>query len=181
MQLSVSVKQLKTYIPHSQIKAVDGLSEKLDFALEILTEQNDVTCDESRPYIQSLAASVYFLLAEHFADEDTYKSKNKERKLFFKTLDYVNANFTEPINVSIVARELFYPRSKLSAIFTKYSGARLGDYINGLRIQRVNELISSGLSITEAAFSSGFQNIRSFNNVYKEAMGVSPSKFIKMQ
>jgi two-component system response regulator YesN len=117
---------------------------------------------------------------EHFADEvDDHKSKSKERKIFFKTLDYVNGHFTEPINVNFLASELFYSRGRLSAIFTKYSGTRLGDYISALRIQRVNELISSGVSITEAAFSSGFQNIRSFNNVYKDVMGISPSEYVK--
>lgn len=180
LQIAPTIKPLKTYIPHSEISEIAGLEEKLNFILGMLTEGRDVSVNETSPYMQSLSASVYFLMMEHFAAEgETYQAKNKERKRFFQTLDYVNTHFTEPINVSIVARELFYPRSKLSAIFAKYSGARLGDYINGLRVQRANELMSEGESITDAAFLCGFQNIRTFNHIYKLIMGISPTEFLK--
>ncbi len=180
LQISASVKPLKVHITYDEQKEIEGFLPTLNAVFDALTKSKDVPVDQTRPLEQALSAAVYFLLMEHFATGgDSHESKNKERKIFFKTLDYVNAHFTEPINVSVLSKELFYPRGKLSAIFTKYSGARLGDYINGLRLQRANELLSVGESITNAAFLSGFQNIRSFNNIYKDVMGVSPSEYLK--
>ena len=180
LQTAQSVKPLQTYISREQIASVDGLEDELCSLFDMLTRRDDVTVSQTRPFEQSLCAGVYFLLMEHFADcGDSHKSKSRERKIFFKTLDYVNAHFNEPINVNVLAEKLFYSRGRLSAIFTKYSGRRLGDYINTLRVQNVNKLISEGESITSAALSSGFQNIRSFNNVYRDVMGVSPSEYVK--
>ncbi len=180
LQISSSVKPLQVHITYKQQSAIDGFLPAVNAIFDVLTKSKDVLAYESSALSQSLCASLYFLLMEHFAaDADTHKPKNKERKIFFQTLDYVNEHFTEPINVSVLSKELFYPRGKLSSIFVKYSGARLGDYINRLRVQRANELLSEGESITNAAFLSGFQNIRSFNNVYKDIMGTSPSEFLK--
>jgi len=180
MQISPSLRPLKVHITRREQEEAEGFLPTLNTLFETLTNKKDVLADETRPLEQALSASVYFLIMEYFSiDGEKYESKNKERKIFFKTLDYVNAHFTEPINVSVLSKELFYPRGKLSAIFTKYSGARLGDYINGLRVQRANELLSAGESITNSAFLSGFQNIRSFNNIYKDIMGQSPSEFLK--
>ena len=36
-----------------------------------------------------------------------------------------------------------------------------------------------GMSITEAALESGFQSVRTFNNSYKEYMGMTPTEYIK--
>ncbi len=179
MQISPSVKPLKVHISYAEQEKIDGFLPALDTLFDVLIKKRDVPADESDALAQSFSASLYFLLMEHFGTDGEYKSKSKERKIFFNILDYVNEHFTEPINVNVLSEKLFYPRGRLSAIFTKYSGIKLTDYISRLRTERVCELLRRGESITDAAFSSGFQNIRTFNNVYREVMGVSPSEYLK--
>ncbi len=179
LQISPSAKPLKVHITYAEQAKAEGFLPALNAVYGLLTEKKDSPADGDGPLMQALSASLYFLLMEHFALLETYKSKNKERKIFFRTLDYVNAHFSEPINVNVLSEKLFYPRGKLSAIFTKYSGVKLVDYINGLRIERANELLSEGESITNAAFLSGFQNIRTFNNIFKKEMGITPTEFLK--
>ena len=49
-------------------------------------------------------------------------------------------------------------------------------YVNLYRVERAtNLLMNTDMSITEIALSSGFQSIRSFNRVYLELTGLSPS------
>ena len=83
----------------------------------------------------------------------------------------------EDININSLSNKLFLPRGRLSAIFTKYSGTSLNEYMNSLRIQNANILLKQGYTITEAAMESGFQSIRTFNNVYKKITGITPSDY----
>lgn len=180
LQISADPKPLKMLISKSELDAVAGLTDTLNGLLTKLTELPNLPVESSAPLQQALSSALYFLLMEHFpAENGDHKSKSKERKVFFAVLDYVNAHFTEEINVNVISQKLYYPRGKLSEIFLKYSGSRLSDYIGTLRVQRVNKLLGEGCSITDAALSSGFQNIRSFNNVYKAHMGFTPSEFIR--
>ena len=55
----------------------------------------------------------------------------------------------------------------------------LNEYINSIRIKNANELLSNGVSVAEAALESGFQSIRTFNNTYKDFMGIKPTEFLK--
>lgn len=182
LQASVHINRLDPHISYQRITAVDGLEREINDLLDMLENRKNVALDENCPIEQSIACALYFLIADHFSvGDDEYKTKKTERKMFFKTLDYVNAHFSEPINASVLSKKLFYHRARLSAVFVKYSGVRLGDYINGLRIQNVNELLMKGTSVTDAALQSGFQTIRSFNNIYKETMGMTPTEFLRMQ
>ena len=45
--------------------------------------------------------------------------------------------------------------------------------------RKANELLKEGHNISEAAFGSGFQCIRSFNNIYKNLTGITPSEYLK--
>ena len=85
----------------------------------------------------------------------------------------------ENVNVTSLAKQLFMSRERLSQIFLKYSDMKVNDYIDSLRIDNVNRLFKDGLSITEAAFESGFQCIRTFNSTYKKIMGITPSQYIQ--
>ena len=66
-------------------------------------------------------------------------------------------------------------RGKLSKIFSKYSSMSVNNYLNNLRINKANELLKDGCSVTQAAFESGFQSVRTFNNTYKNLTGTTPS------
>ena len=70
-------------------------------------------------------------------------------------------------------------RGRLSKLFTKYAGMKLTQYINRLRISAAIQLIENGMGVTEAAYESGFQSIRTFNDVYKKNMHSCPNKIKK--
>ena len=54
------------------------------------------------------------------------------------------------------------------------------DYVNTYRFNTASEmLITTDASITEIAYESGFQSIRSFNNTFKKLSGLSPSEYRK--
>ena len=128
--------------------------------------------------MQSIISTYYLSLMRYFPSND----KNTEKKQlteFYKIVDYINAHFREKINISIIAKNLYMSREKVSALFRKYSNTGLSEYLDKLRIINVNKLLAEGYSMTDAAFESGFQSIRTFNNTYKNVMKMSPSEYIR--
>ena len=55
----------------------------------------------------------------------------------------------------------------------------INSYITTLRLKNANYLLMHGKGISEAAYESGFQNLRTFNNSYQKQFGMSPTEYIK--
>ena len=175
---SVKFKPLKTHILSEEIDAISGLREKLNTLYEYASEERRAEKTADNPQMQAYIAAFYLLLMRHFpADDET--SEQKQLTEFYGMVDYINSHFNEKINIKIIAQNLFMSREKASLLFRKYSNMKLSEYIDKLRITNANKLLSEGRSVTDAALESGFQSIRTFNNTYKNVMGISPSEYIK--
>ena len=147
--------------------------------MEMMEKEKNEKTPIADSFLQSLATSVYFLLERHFSEEEAQFIPERDRQEFYGIIKFINERFKEDITVESIAKALFLSRGRLSSIFKKYSGAGVSEYINRLRIKNANSLLSEGKSITDAAFESGFQSIRTFNNVYKSIMDLTPSEYLK--
>ena len=53
-------------------------------------------------------------------------------------------------------------------------------YLNMVRVEKAAELLKgTSLKITDIALRCGFDNVRTFNRVFKEVTGTTPSAFSK--
>jgi len=94
---------------------------------------------------------------------------------FYRITEYIRANLGGDLTAQAIAGALFLPRRRLASVFSQYAGISLNEYVNTLRIRRANALLDEGSSVTNAALESGFQSIRTFNNVYKRLTGQTPT------
>ena len=63
-------------------------------------------------------------------------------------------------------------------MFKQYTGKKVLDYINDLRIEHAAKLISStDKKIIDIAMDTGFETIRTFNRDFTKKMKFSPSEF----
>ena len=158
-------KPLKPFIKKEEVMAIPGLYKKLESIFDILIEEE--APEEKDYFTLSMYSSLYFLLMRYFPWEEKGKSAKKEVDDFYKTVEYINNHFTENITVLSIAKQFYTDRGRLSKIFLKYSGMSLNDYINSLRLAKAGSLIEKGMKITEAALESGFQSLKTYNNVKK--------------
>ncbi len=180
INLEVPLKPLKTLIKYDEIKKIPNLESHLDNIFKIMEDENKIINDgKENPFLQSITVSLYYILMRHFSEEKTDRKKKKERDEFFSIVEYIKKHFTEDITVNSLAKKFYMSRTKLSLLFKKYSGLHVTQYINTLRIKKVNLMLTQGSSITDAAFESGFQSIRSFNHTYKTHLGYTPSEYLK--
>ena len=173
-----SVKPLKKHIKAEELAAIPDLAENVNSLLSMMERDAANGTEDAGAFLRSLAAAVYSLLASHFSESCEGAQADRELMEFYKVTEYLNEHFKEPLTVDTVSKSLYLSRGRLSALFTRFAGEGINSYINNLRIKHANLLMSRGSSITDAAYESGFQSIRTFNNVYKTIMNITPSEYL---
>ena len=90
---------------------------------------------------------------------------------------YINENFSSPLSVEDVAKHAFVSVNQLCLLFKRHLSTTVMRYVNGRRISEAKRLLSAGKSVTESAFSAGFNDYANFIRVFKKAVGIPPGKF----
>lgn len=174
-----SVGALQTHIPKQVMEKIPGLYPSVTALMELMEQEPRVHTGEKNELLQSLMTSLYLLLRKHFPAESC-PGLHKDADLFFRATEYANTHFAEEaVTVERMAGALYVSREKLSSVFLQYAGISCKQYINALRIDYVNQLLLEGCDITTASLKSGFGSIRTFNNVYKTVMGITPTEYLK--
>lgn len=95
-------------------------------------------------------------------------------------ISYISQHFTEPLSLDIISKELGICRYYLSRIFTQVLHTGFHEYVNTLRIDYAKKLLlNTQDSILDIAIQCGYQNQQTFNRVFKNLCGVSPSIYRK--
>ena len=110
------------------------------------------------------------------------RSFGNDAEMILKAIFYMKEHLAENLSTSIVAQHVGCSRSYFCTNFKKFSGLSFGDFLQQIRIERAKELLrTTSDSVTEVAFSSGYNNIYYFNRVFQSAENCSPMEFRKNQ
>ncbi|MEA5136184.1 MAG: AraC family transcriptional regulator [Candidatus Fimivivens sp.] len=94
-----------------------------------------------------------------------------------RTVDYVEAHITEPIDYEEAAKQAYSSSFHFQRVFSILCGFTLGDYIRMRRLSLAgNELVSSGIRVIDAALKYGYDTPESFSRAFTRFHGVSPSQ-----
>ena len=95
-------------------------------------------------------------------------------------LNWIELHFKDPISLKQLADIAGVNEKYLCHLFKVYTDHTPIDYINKLRVeQALREIQENHLSITEAAFESGFNDLSYFSRTVKKYKGHSPSFYKK--
>ena len=93
-------------------------------------------------------------------------------------LSYVEANYSGKLRMATAARLCDLSPFQFSRSFKKENGFTFRDFVVRVRIQRAAELIKqSKVSVTEAAFGVGFNDLSYFARMFRRQVGLSPSHY----
>jgi len=99
-----------------------------------------------------------------------------------KILDHIKKNFQTDITLAATATQYSISPQYLSGIFKKETGMNFNEYINTVRLNHAEQLLKQqkGNSISEIAYSCGFNDSNYFSHRFKQAFGISPLQFSKI-
>lgn len=92
--------------------------------------------------------------------------------------DWLELNLERSITLDQVAAHFGLSRSLLTREFRRHTGKSFIDYCNHRRIEKAAVLLASDqVSISQAAFDSGFANLSHFHRQFKAIFGLTPAAF----
>ncbi len=90
---------------------------------------------------------------------------------------FVGEHFASPISLAQAARQACLARCYFSTYFRRHLGVGFHQWLTCLRIHRATtELVESDISVTEIAWSVGFQDMTTFGRAFRRVTGTTPSR-----
>lgn len=97
-----------------------------------------------------------------------------------RLVQYINANFAQPLTLEDAARMLKITPAYLSRIFVKNTGFCFCEYLKLVRIKKAKFLLETTQApIKQIAFDCGFSDSNYFSYAFKKSVGVSPLQYRK--
>ncbi len=130
------------------------------------------------PPVFMLKSCLYAVCNEYLNQITLSKKDSKNFLQMQAIIDYISENYKNKISLSDIAEKLGYNYHYLSKKFNKIFSMSFSEFLNLYRLEAATQLlIETDKSITEIAIESGFQSIRSFNEIFKSHTGMSPAKY----
>ena len=124
-------------------------------------------------------ASLYVALSEKFKAEDCDIPRKNDR--FSQIVQYINDNFTEPIDMEQLSRDYGISSRYIRKKFMEEIGMNSSQYINTLRVNKAKELLwNFSLNITDIASMTGFGNSQYFCRIFKSFTNMTPAGYRKL-
>ncbi len=133
---------------------------------------------EEVPNITLLKSCLYAACDQYLKNIKIISGKRSDNSLVYRILNYIMEHYTEDVTMKELAEDLGYEYHYLSRCFHKMFHMNFRQMINQYRFEYAKELMQyECLPMTEIAFKSGFQSVRSFNATFKDMAGVQPRQF----
>lgn len=86
----------------------------------------------------------------------------------------------ENVTMAEIADALGYEYHYFSLLFNRYFSIKFKNFLNLFKFQYACGLLAdSSKSISEVCFESGFETVRSFNRVFRDFSGMTPTEYRK--
>ena len=109
--------------------------------------------------------------------EEDRKYSDKFRNI----LKYIDMNYMNDITLDDLADMAGYSKYHFSRIFKKYCNTTFIAFLNQRRIKAAEMLLlNEEMSVTNVAMQVGFSSLTTFNRVFKELKGGTPSEFRRL-
>lgn len=97
-----------------------------------------------------------------------------------RVYDFVLRNFRKDIPLEQVSDIAHLTPQAFCRYFKKHTGVTFVTFLNELRVNEAQKQLVEGSfeSITEVAYSSGFNSITNFNRVFKRMLGFAPKEYL---
>ena len=131
-------------------------------------------------YLIQLLVSVGY---DHIYRPDLFPNVREQKQKeyihkFNQLITYIDQNITEDFDIDEISESTGFSKYHFLRLFKQYTGSTFADYVNLRKIKACEKLLEdSALSIGEIAASSGFSSISTFNRLFKQYKGCSPTEY----
>ncbi len=130
----------------------------------------------------SYVMRIYAILGQQYLtgsiSRRNVSAHNVDSEVIAASMNYINSHYQENLTLDMVSDFAGFSRYYFSRSFKKQTGYSFKDYLCQKRLQvAVELLIGSDCPMKDVAVQSGFGSVATFNRVFRENKGCTPSRY----
>lgn len=136
--------------------------------------------------IYAKTLQMLFLLGEHLCTQDQKQAEKTSLQQeyiakFTEICDYIDAHLTENLTLDEMANKAGFSKFHFTRLFKQFTNYSFYQYVNVRRIHHAQLLlVEPDITVTEAAYRSGFSNTSAFDRMFKLHKNCTPTEFRKL-
>jgi AraC-like DNA-binding protein len=156
----------------------------LEEQITAIIREQDARCDAYRLALKARLLDILVILLRHIPLED-YAPQERNRHLnhlgrLENVFSYIEKNYSSDISLDEISAVANFSEYYFTRFFKEATGMTFGKYLNNFRVEKAALFLKNeDSSITEVVFKSGFGSIKTFNRVFRQIKGCSPSSYKK--
>ena len=176
------ISYAKVFTPENSPAICNELKELLMTIKDEYT--SDVLLSEAAIYARLI--DMFVLIGRnHTANNEIFDvqvGKQKEYvEKFMYICEYIDTHCTEELTIEDVAAQIGFSKFHFSRLFHQFTNTSFYKYLSQKRISYAETLlITSDITVTEVAASSGFPSVSAFIRMFKLVKGYTPTEFRNM-
>ncbi len=153
------------------------LQQSRDSFLRSLHANAELVANAYRLNVERLVKLCIALLRHE--QELPYDSRNHEPcRYVVNAVSYIDHNYTEQFSLDEIARRNNVSKYHFARRFKMATGFSFKEYLNHKRVEEAKALLrKNGVSIAEACYAVGFNDLSYFGRVFKRIEGRTPSAY----
>ena len=125
---------------------------------------------------------ISFLIRFLRKNVDALSLPDRNNEIIEEAVKYIYYNYDKDLTLEEVARKFNLSKSHFSKRFKAVTGFGYKEYLINVRLKEAcNLLLNTEKSITDIAFTCGFNDSNYFGDAFRKANGISPHKYRKYQ
>lgn len=130
--------------------------------------------------VLALLSRLYRNFAEPSPERTAGKDRANRSRMVRNAISFLRHSYQHPLTIDDICREVGFSKFYFCRVFHEATGKTVVDYLNFLRCENAQQLLSSGsCNVRESAERCGFHNDSYFTRIYKQQIGELPSETMK--
>ena len=154
---------------------LSNIFEKIQFEKYSLDNMSELL---TKAYFFELI--IYLIRCQRYTHNINQKT-NLSNITIGEIVNFIENNYSRQLTLPEIAAQIGISEPSLTKKIKIFTNMTFKEYLTKTRIEEAKSLlISSEKSITEIAYECGYNNSNFFGDVFKKAVGMSPSSYRKM-
>lgn len=154
-----------------RVTSIDCLSRYAALAHNIVRQFEDITFASPEEILRCTADV-------DLPDEQEMDAVDCPSAFIRQAIGYIKKNYTMPITLEDVAKQIHVNPTYLSRLFKEKAGIRFVDYLTDHRIRKAKYLLNNtSMLIQEISEKVGYENARYFSYIFKKKTGLTPHEY----
>ena len=156
-------------------------TDKLSHLLPIFERIVELSNEEDSVNKKTASAYLSAVIGEILKTQALTNTTDDTKDVLYRVLNYCSEHFCDDdISIGKISEALYVSPSYVSKIFSGKLKYKFREYINILKINHAKKLLAEKeTKILDVMFRCGFKNQSSFNRIFIDLCGISPSEYRK--